>query len=70
MNELSQKQCYDSLIEDYVDMPAEMEAFLRELDEVCQKHGFAIVLSKMDDLQVERYTEDNNFWLKLANKAY
>ena len=64
------RKCWDESIEDYAVMPAEMEAFLDELDAVCQKHGFAITLSKMDDLQVERYTEMNRYQLRHANKGY
>lgn len=67
---MAKRKCWDEKLEDYIDMPAEMKAFLQELDEVCQKHGFAIVLSEMDELQVERYTEHNRMWLRHANKAY
>ncbi len=64
------RKCWDNKLEEFVEMPAEMEAFLQELDGVCQKHGFAIVLSDMDELQVERYTGKNSFWLRHINKAY
>lgn len=64
------RKCYDVNVEDYVECPAEMAVFLDELDAVCKKHGFAIVLSETDELQVERYTEINRMWLRHANKAY
>lgn len=36
------QKVWDEFTEEYVEMPAEMLAFLQEIEAVCRKHGFSI----------------------------
>ena len=54
-----------------VEKPAEMEAFLCEIAEVCKKHGLSIGHEDRHGLfEVEPYDEGNVEWLLQASKCY
>jgi hypothetical protein len=65
------KEVWDCTISDFVNMPAEMVAFLSDIVEICKKHNLSI--SHEDDqgaFIIERYCEHNVAWLLDAQKGY
>jgi hypothetical protein len=55
----------------FVEMPAEMEAFLREIAEVSKKHGLSIGHEdRHGAFEIDPYDEDNVDWLMHAYKHY
>lgn len=64
-------KCWDIGTEMFVDMPAEMEAMVNELYDVCQKHGFTIIWDRWDEMVVIPYNEERHReWLRGINKNF
>ena len=55
----------------YIDTPPEMADFLKDIEAVFEKHGFALVPSADDELLVvERCNDDTAYWLHRSAKRY
>lgn len=65
------QKVWDEFAEDCVEMPAEMLAFLRDIEAVCRKHGFSIGHEDGGvGFQVHLFSEENLRWLTGASKSY
>ena len=62
---------WDKLERKFVEAPAEMEAFLDDIEAVCRKHGFSIGHEdEHGGFKIHLLSEENIRWLKGASKSY
>lgn len=64
------KEVWDTNLQRYIEMPAEMQAFMVDLEAVCRKHNLVVGLNKFDELAVQRLSEKSLSLLLGANKDY
>jgi FAD/FMN-containing dehydrogenase len=59
---------WDCSKSEFIEQSKEIEAFFKEIEETCKKHGYSI--SHEDghgSFEIEKYSDDNIDWLKNAN---
>jgi cob(I)alamin adenosyltransferase len=62
---------YDKTENKHINMPKEMNDFLKDIQEVCIKHGLSISHKDvLGDFEIEEYSLDNINWLFAATKSY
>lgn len=68
---MNRKEVWDEFTGEYVEMPADMQAFLQEIVAVCRKHGFSIGHEDGEGgFKVHLMSESNLRWLSAASKSY
>lgn len=62
---------WDDLIQEEVEAPEDMKAFLDDIEAVCRKHGFTIGHEdEHGGFKIHLLSESNIRWLKSASKSY
>lgn len=65
------KEVWNDLIGECEEMPAEMEAFLDDIEAVCRKHGFSIGHEDgHGGFKIHLLSEENIRWFMGATKSY
>lgn len=65
------KEVWNEFLQECEEMPAEMEAFLEEIEAICRKHGFSIGHEdEHGGFKIHLLSESNIRWIKGASKSY
>lgn len=65
------REVWDAFTQDFAEMPAEMEAFLQEIEAVCHKHGLSLGHEDTEGgFEVHLLKEKNIQWVNAAAKRY
>ena len=68
---LDEHTVWDEFTQEFIEAPAEMEAFIADIEAVCRKHGFAIGHEDgHGGFKVHLLSEENIRWFKGASKSY
>ena len=65
------EQIFDYQTRSSIDRPEKLKAFLKEIDEVCQKYGFSIAHEdEYGGFIIDEYKQENIEWLYDAAKRF
>lgn len=68
---LDNKTVWDEFEHEFVEAPAEMEAFIADIEAVCRKHGFSIGHEDgHGGFKIHLLSESNIRWFRGASKSY